>query len=313
MMNVAFVCDGFPLNADLRAVESGNPGLGGTQYMFALIASVLAKRSNEITVHFYTDAAIVFCRDLNVHVCKPGESLRCALGSANDLCIIRGNVADCDYFEVLSSPMPIITWSHNFETYDFLQKVAKANQIIANVCVSQQQLDRLRDCTAVTKSLVINNGMGFEGINCLRSSLTADSSRHVVCWLGSIVPGKGFHALASIWPDIRKAVPDAELHVIGGSDLYVLEAGKELGTLGLTEKKYEDSFSSYLVNSSGQLDKSIHLFGVMGGTQKLKVMAQSSVGVVNPLGSNETFCLSAVEFESIGVPVVSRGRGGYSM
>ena len=41
-----------------------------------------------------------------------------------------------------------------------------------------------------------------------------------------------------------------------------------------------------------------------------EVINNTTVGVVNPSGLSETFCISAIELESMGVPVVSKKYGG---
>ena len=38
--------------------------------------------------------------------------------------------------------------------------------------------------------------------------------------MGGLRVTKGFHILAKVWKEVVKEVPDAELHVMGGSKLY---------------------------------------------------------------------------------------------
>lgn len=46
------------------------------------------------------------------------------------------------------------------------------------------------------------------------------------------------------------------------------------------------------------------------GIEKRQVLLETAVGVVNPSGKTETFCMSAIEMEQMGIPVVSyKGHG----
>jgi hypothetical protein len=46
------------------------------------------------------------------------------------------------------------------------------------------------------------------------------------------------------------------------------------------------------------------------GVDKLEILQQAKVAVVNPTGKGETFCITALEFELLGVPVVTKNVGG---
>ena len=48
----------------------------------------------------------------------------------------------------------------------------------------------------------------------------------------------------------------------------------------------------------------------LSGLEKYDIIRDSRVGVVNPSGLTETFCISAVEMESCGVPVCTAGKYG---
>ena len=104
------------------------------------------------------------------------------------------------------------------------------------------------------------------------------------------------------------SVPDAELNVIGSGKLY--SRASKLGKFGIAEESYENQFMPYLVDSNSNIIPSVHFYGVMGA-EKADVIINSSVGVVNPTGRTETFGISALDFESMGVPVVTISKGGF--
>ena len=65
----------------------------------------------------------------------------------------------------------------------------------------------------------------------------------------------------------------------------------------------------YLTDAAGNILPSVHFLGLLG-EEKEEVFQQTAVGVVNPTAQTETFCISAVEMELCGVPVVSRKKWG---
>ena len=130
---------------------------------------------------------------------------------------------------------------------------------------------------------------------------------NVVVYVGSLVPYKGFHLLAQAWPQILKCVPDAELYVIGSGKLY--NEKNSLGKWKLAESSYEELFMPYLVNGS-QIIPSVHFMGVMGKSKE-EILLKSRVGVPNPSGITETFCLSAVEMQMCGCRIATINYPGY--
>lgn len=106
--------------------------------------------------------------------------------------------------------------------------------------------------------------------------------------------------MAKAWKNILKAVPDAELYVLGGG-LYGNE--KDLSA-------YQDYCNCFLKDSDGNLMSSVKYMGTMGN-EKEEFYNSIRVGVSNPTGKTETFCLSAVEFQAHGIPVVT--YNGYGL
>ena len=103
-------------------------------------------------------------------------------------------------------------------------------------------------------------------------------------------------------------VPDAQLHVVGSGKLY--DRNSKLGVYGIAEESYENSFIKGITDRAGELLPSVHFHGVMG-EEKKELIARTSVGVANPAGRTETLGISAIEFSSRGVPVVTIASGGF--
>lgn len=132
--------------------------------------------------------------------------------------------------------------------------------------------------------------------------------KKIVTYIGALNKLKGFHKLAKVWKKILIEVPDAQLYVLGSGNM---GNAATLGPYGLAEAKYEKKFMKYLLDSHGEIIPSVHFMGNVGREQKEEIISSTSVGIANPTGIGETFCIVATEFEAIGVPVVS--KKGYGL
>jgi glycosyltransferase involved in cell wall biosynthesis len=120
--------------------------------------------------------------------------------------------------------------------------------------------------------------------------------------MGSIVEYKGFHLLAKAWKKVLEKMPDAHLNVIGTGALY--DNTVKLGKWGLAEESYENSFMPYLTDNNGDILPSVTFWGKLGAT-KYEILKCTKVGVPNPSGVSETFCKTAIEFQSMGALVTT--------
>lgn len=126
--------------------------------------------------------------------------------------------------------------------------------------------------------------------------------------MGGLRVTKGFHILAKVWKEVVEEIPDAELHVMGGSKLY--DENASTGNFGIADEKYEKRFMPYLLDDNGKVMNSVKFLGVLNGDEKINAINETKVGIANPSGFGETFCISAIEFESMKVPVVSCKKNG---
>ena len=186
---------------------------------------------------------------------------------------------------------------------DFCNKICKCEYAKANVFVGRQQYDRYIDHAVINKSTYIYN-MYPETDELHRDKI----QNHAVTYIGSLVPTKGFHVLAAVWKTILKEVPDAALNVVGNGKLY--GRNSKLGKYNIAEDSYEKQFMSGLTDDEGNILPSVHFWGVLG-VEKNDVIRNTCVGVVNPTGRTETFGISALDFESMSVPVVTIAKGGF--
>lgn len=93
--------------------------------------------------------------------------------------------------------------------------------------------------------------------------------------------------------------------VSGRSDITDFEEIVRLDTEYISEWNIKG-----ITDRAGELLPSVHFHGVMG-EEKKELIARTSVGVANPSGRTETFGISAIDFSSRGVPVVTIASGGF--
>lgn len=312
MKTVAFFLENRTLSGvDYTNIASGNPGIGGSEYMIVLIAYLLSIRKNGIRVQLYTEIEGKFPEGLNYTV---AENIQQAIFFAE-------HSLQCDYFIYKHNPqtiiqgmlktkskMKFIPWCHNFLTWKELKYYASNPSIFQIVNVGREQMDLYRDCKAFQKSTYIFNCIDT---NCLqRYDITQhpfEKRSHIVTYVGSIIPTKGFHLLAAAWPKVLRHIPDAELYIIGSGKLYFRNA--TMGSFGIAEKSYEEKFIGYL-SKDGNILPCVHFMGIMG-EEKNEILLHTKVGVPNPSGNSETFGISAVEMQIMGAKVVTIECPGY--
>lgn len=199
--------------------------------------------------------------------------------------------------------MDTILIAGNFSTPTELDALAGNRHIVAYVCVGKQQYGMLYDEKIFHKATYIYNSF-----DCSLYKALGQKKENIVAFLGGVYPVKGLHILAKAWKQIKKRVPDAKLYIIGSAKLY--NKKNKLGKYGLAQADYEKTFIQYLLDDKKRIQKDVYLLGTLGGEEKLAIMDKVKVGVMNPSATTETFGYSAVEFEALGVPVVTKAKNG---
>ncbi len=289
-------------NIDFSMPENGNPGIRGTQYMFWQIAYLLSKRN--IEVHMFAPNISTLPKTLFLHRCETElEAVEMAKKIEIDVIVLRGSEENKSaYDEALRLGQKCIVWSHNFESNKLANMIADNQMIKANVCVGRQQYERLIDHKAFSKSTYIYNAIDHQNY-----IPTDDAKENIVVYIGSLEKIKGFYKLARVWKKIVRKVPDARLIVLGKGNM---GSNNKLGKYGLASKKSESEFMRHLLDKNQKILPNVNFMGTVGGELKMELMRKAKVGVVNPTGIGETFCIGAIEFQTLKVPVVSkRGNG----
>ena len=287
---------------DLSSPQFGNPGIGGTEYEFVLLAYALAAFS-DAEVNFYHCNENKLSEGVNNWIVRDNaELLRMVKEHGNDVLVLRAMdyPALFDLYDLIrNSYIKCIAWSHNWLPDELMYDLYGNEAIKRIVMVSREHYDYYINIEPIRKSTYIFNM--FDGRPYRLRDLPAEPA---VTYTGGLYKSKSFHVFASMWKDILREVPDAKLYVVGSGKLY--DHNAELGSLGVADKECEDMFAEYLMEN-GKLMPSVKFLGNMG-QEKAEIYYKTTVGVTN--FTPETFCISAVELEACGVPLVNMAWGG---
>jgi glycosyltransferase involved in cell wall biosynthesis len=307
-MKIGFYLDNNGLrDVDLSNPRNGNPGIGGTKFMIWQLAYYLKRDVKNLEVYLYANILDGLYSDtVNYEAKDLKDAIALASSHSIDIFVFR-SITDAKVYELIDkNRLNSVAWGHNFADSYQLELMVKCNYLKKYVCVGKEQMAMLRDHKIFDKATYIYNFLDFDVYKSIKRDTKKDN---IVCYIGSIIPQKGFHILAEIWPDIVKNVPDAKLYVIGSGKLY--DRGSQLGKYNVASSSYEKQFINYLTNKDEYIEDNVKFFGVLSGTEKLDIMSKAKVGVVNPSARTETFGIGAVEFQALGIPVVSKGKNGH--
>ena len=295
---------------DFRRIYYGNPGIGGSEYMKLLIAYLLTIRDNNISVTVFLTGRGVFPKEMKISSCSSlKEAIKIADSRRIDYFIcdhIKQNMDTIE--EIQTTSVRFILWCHNFASLQALDRCVINESISIILNVGREQMDIYRDHPSFNKMEYIFNCISTDCVDRYNvKSYPIKNRKNIVTYIGAINRYKGFHRLAQAWPRVIEQVPDAELYVIGAGNLY--DKTVKLGKWGIAEEEYENYFMQYLTKDGKILD-SVHFMGILG-EEKNDILLRTKVGVPNPTGASETFCISALEMQMMGATIVSKECAGF--
>lgn len=308
-MKIAFYLENKNLsNIDCSNLENGNPGIGGTEYIIQATIYYLTKLAPQ---HHIVLGAQCIDNIPSIPYYRQTDSISKLIQEEKpDYLIFKyepylyKEAAIC----AKENNTKLIPWAHNFIKRSELTELANNPLVSRIICVSREQLNMYRDHKAFLKSVYIYNGMPVKYLKTLLPSIPLYKDRpYEVTYIGSIVPFKGFHILAEAWKDVIKVFPQAKLNVIGSGKLY--DRTSKLGRYGIAEEEYEKQFMPALTDNEGKIIPSVHFWGVLG-IEKNEILKRTRVGVPNPSGVSETFCITALEMQAMGALVTTINYGG---
>ena len=314
MIKVVFYLDNKNIDdVDFSEPQLGNPGVGGTQFLFMTLPYYLknycsAKDINGFKFYLLSNNVSKLHPSVEAHaVIDYLDAIKKANEIGADIFVFRPLDEDLLSGKDKSystSNLNLIGWAHNSYSRQLMTRLYNMSNYKAHVCVAREQLDALIDKSIYDKATAIFNG--FESL-LAKPSAFEEREKDLVVYIGSLVPAKGFHMLAEVWKDVLKVRPKAKLKVIGSGKVY--DRGAKLGKWNIAQEKYEERFMPFLLDTDGKLLDSVEFLGLMGN-EKFAIMKKARVGVVNPTAMTEMCPGSAIEFQACGVPVISGAMGG---
>ena len=304
MRDLAFWVPIDQVGVDLSAPNCGNPGIGGTWFVFSLIwFNLLDLFSHKYRIFVLSPVEIRLPEGCVLITLKDFDDA-CRWSCDHKTLLISRTEMASSYFDTISRypSVKVVTWSHNYFNSRVAKRICSSGNIAANVFVGKQQYDFYCDHDVIQKSVYIYNVV---------PSMTEMGNRKkhapTVVYVGNFSRDKGVVEMLKIWDRIQLRIPDAELKIIGGA-MYGEKDGEINGIRMPSD--LASKVSKYLIDDNGAPKKNIHLLGVLG-PEKYDVFQESSVGVVNPTAKTETFGMSIIEMGSVGLPVVTKSWNGH--
>ncbi len=305
-MTVAFYLGEMKNNVDYSDPCGANPGIGGTQYLFWALSYALTKVPDAARIIVYATKPEKLPKEVNgVYAESVGAAITDCSSRTVDYLVLRGPyISAADIQCAKEHKVRLISWSHNFENYNSIHRGLCNPVVVKNVCVGMEQRDLLLDTKIYHKTISVYNGIQFRDYDLDYE----EKHPYRICYIGNLYPGSGYEYVAKAWPGIKKEIPQAELFVIGGNNLYY-KTGLDSFYSKHSRQRLQKIVSRNLMDGD-QPGEDVHFAGVLGGREKLKLMAGCAVGIANITDAGETFGLAAIEFEALGVPVVSVRKNG---
>ena len=304
MRSIAFLLDDSNVHAaDVADPTLGNPAMGGTEYSFVSLAYELATRGLARTTLIHRNRSNTYPKTLAVVVADDyPNGLGSLLSQAGpiDAVVVRAHdsLPSSGVMDSIPDSIPVIAWAHNHLKSSTLSYLARCEQIKRVVYVGREQCALAAGAACRDKSTYIVPGSYFA----TRSEVSREQR---AVYVGSLVPQKGFHRLARLWPEIRRLCPTARLDVIGSSQIY--DAAQPMGALGIASRSYEKRILRYLRNDPAKYGVVFH--GKLG-VEKYDIIRRAMVGLPNPTGFTECCPATVVEMSGCGVAVVALRQWG---
>lgn len=302
MLNIGILLENKIDITDIDIIKNGNPGIGGSEYLLLQLFYYLSN-DNEYNCKLYTLGAKVHNKSAT-SVESDLDAIKKSIEDKIDIFVFIPKVKKREFYDELENKkLQSIAWVHNYISYKVIKSLQKCTMIKRVIFVGKQHYDCYIDDELIKKSDYIYNMLNIKQ----HKYIPAKDKEPIVTYVGALIPTKGFHKLARVWKKILKKVPNAKLQVIGDGRLYNKNA--VMGHHGITEAKYEKKILNYLSDKNGKLLESITFLGCLGN-EKEEFIEKTKVGIANPTGKSETFCLSAVEYKTYAIPVVTyKGYG----
>lgn len=282
-------------------------GASGTVSAMILAGHGLTLLGHEVII-LNRSASGVYQGTRYLHTESPAEAVG-HLAEVRPVDVFIANGWACDIFDAHEIPVPTkVYWIHNFIDRLPVERAVAAGKIQYGVCISANQLGTWWRSPVFSRITNIPNCVDTQSHP---SHPTAGGRENKIMFIGATRESKGFHDGLRIFLQFHARNPDYKFYVAGGASLH--GSAGALSDNGIFEQEYEDRcLKEMLYDRNGSLRDEIVLLGRIPRNRVIQHLATTKVVLVNPSWTSEpeTFCVSAVEAQGEGVPVVSTFRGG---
>jgi len=281
-MNIVFATSGLEFNGE--SLKQGS--LGGSETAVLCMARELYKLGNRVAV---------YCRTR-----KPGTYDGVHYRSIDNFVYDNKNLAIdvliVSRFGSLWSPAVDgalnVYWLHDMpqKKEEFLPYTLKADKIFVLSDYHREQYMGMSEHLdkVLTKT---SNGVDMDAIH---SASPAPRNQASHRFMYSSLPERGLHPLLkNIWPEIKKRLPAAEL-VVAGYDITSVSKSISPDVMKVREQ----------CGTLIQADPSVTAVGSLNKNQLYSLM-KSSDALLYPCFFPEIFCITAIEAQACGVPIVT--------
>jgi glycosyltransferase involved in cell wall biosynthesis len=297
---------------DWSKFVSGNLGINGTHGQFLLLVQDCLKDEAIETMVFTPVGLLGFPAKSYQQVENIRDAIAIAAGMGFHLIVFNNRfnreteegVKAIDEYKLKG-----ILWDQNGPYPEQERFLAKSIWLKRIVCVSSYQCQMVRHRNFFNKVCFIYNGSDYE---VLPNKREYRNDHFQLTFIGAPTLAKGFHWVMAAWPKVKQHIPAAHLNIIGSMALY--QKDFKPGAMGIAdlafEQKYIYPYLGSTIESAAQLGVKFH--GLVDKNKIKEILFITDVGIVNPntLKGYETFCVSALDFQGYGIPVLGGRLGG---
>jgi glycosyltransferase involved in cell wall biosynthesis len=288
-----------------------NPGIGGTQFTRIRLADAFAQRFPQHSVALVSDHEFTVAdapKNLRQVTVDRFEDVLTELPSDRSDWIVTGPsmlVCRLDPSAVRAVAARTILTSHLMYDCDLweAERITRFGAV-AGVGAYNFHSMRTRSPRVYLRNL-FHPGWSASSAPTGSEDLREPVDVFRIVHIGALLPLKGFHDLARLWPEIRDRIPNVRLDVIGGSSTYGHDATHPDIP---TDREFGDRILQHLPVSD--IRNGLVTFHGNVGAEKESVIRGADVAVLNVAGRPECFPGALLECLDLGVPVVGSAANG---
>ena len=177
----------------------GNPGMGGAEYEFLLVAQMLYQRGK------FDDCILLTRSQLPGYIHSfyvesfENACLYCEQHHVDVFIINQGQYEKIP--PAYKDRLSLVLWAHNIVESGRLKNMCRDKSVKRVVFCGREFMELYYDNLVMRKSSCINNIIPIQEKQWYRDKIV-DGDNHNVVFMGAIIPAKGFHLLAKAWPEV---------------------------------------------------------------------------------------------------------------